>query len=293
MATIAYADVVEAVRQLAVDTAFKLPADVRRAIESAIKSESSPKGREYLELILENDRLAEREKLPLCQDTGLAVVFVDQGNQVQVAAPVDRAEATLSDAINEGIEAGYDKAYLRKSVVAEPLEKRRNTGTNTPTIIHHRWVAGSELTISLLAKGGGAENKSKLTMLKPCDGREGVVDFVVETVSAAGADACPPFVVGVGIGGNFETVGLLAKRALLRELGSGHADGYYSEMESELLSKINALKIGPQGMGGDTTALAVLIETAPCHIASLPLAVNIECHSHRHRSITLGGSEDG
>jgi len=293
VARIAYKDVVEAVGQVAVDTAFKLAADVRRAIEDALQNESSPQGREYLEQILENDRLAQREKLPLCQDTGLAVLFVDQGNQVQVAAPTERPEATLSDAINEGIEVGYDKAYLRKSVVAEPLEKRRNTGTNTPAIIHHRWLAGSELTISLLAKGGGAENKSKLTMLKPSDEREGVVDFVVDTVKEAGADACPPFVVGVGIGGNFETAGLLAKRALLRELGSAHADKYYREMENELLGKINALKIGPQGMGGDTTALGVLIETGPCHIASLPVAVNIECHSHRHRSVTLVGSDDG
>ena len=226
MATIAYKDVVEAVRQLAVDTAFKLPADVRGAIESATKSESSPKGREYLELILDNDRLAQREKLPLCQDTGLAVVFVDQGNQVQVAAPVDRAEATLSDAINDGIQAGYEGAYLRKSVVAEPLNERPNTGTNTPAIIHHRWVTGSELKISLLAKGGGAENKSKLAMLNPSDGRDGVVDFVLDTVGSAGADACPPFVVGVGIGGNFESVALLAKRALLRELSTGHTDEY-------------------------------------------------------------------
>lgn len=290
MVTIAYKDVVEAVRQLAVDTAFKLPADVRQAIESAIESESSPQGREHLELILENDRLAQREKLPLCQDTGLAVLFVDQGNQVQVVPPPDRADATLTGAINEGIEAGYEEAYLRKSVVAEPLKQRRNTGTNTPTIIHHRWMAGDELTISLLAKGGGAENKSKLAMLKPSDGREGVLDFVVDTIRQAGADACPPFVVGVGIGGNFETAPLLAKRALLRELGSGHADEYYRKLENELLAKINALKIGPQGMGGDTTALAVLIETGPCHIASLPVAVNIECHSHRHRSVTLGGS---
>ena len=290
---IAYEGVVEAVRQLAVDAAFKLPADVRKAIEDALQNESSPQGRQYLEQILENDRLAQRERLPLCQDTGLAVLFVDQGNQVHVDPPPARAEATLSDAINEGIEAGYEEAYLRKSVVAEPLAQRRNTGTNTPTIIHHRWVAGSELTISLLAKGGGAENKSKLAMLNPSDGREGVVDFVLDTLSSAGADACPPFVVGLGLGGNFETAPLLAKRALLRELGSAHADKYYRQLENELLGKINALKIGPQGMGGDTTALAVLIETAPCHIASLPVAVNIECHSHRHRSVTLGGSEDG
>ena len=278
---------------MAVDTAFKLPGDVRRAIEAAIEAESSPQARGYLEQILENDRLAEREKLPLCQDTGLAVLLVDQGNQVQVDPPGGCPEATVSDAINEGIEAGYKEAYLRKSVVAEPLAERRNTGTNTPAIIHHRWVSGSELSISLLAKGGGAENKSKLAMLTPADGREGVIDFVVDVVRQAGADACPPFVVGVGIGGNFESVGLLAKRALLRELGSGHADKYYQEIENELLEKINALKIGPQGMGGDTTALAVLIETGACHIASLPVAVNIECHSHRHRSVTLGGSDDG
>ncbi len=278
---------------MAVDVAFNLPADVRRAIETAIEAESSPQGREYLEQILENDRLAQREKLPLCQDTGLAVLFVDQGNQVQVAAPAEHPEATLTDAINEGIRAGYEQAYLRKSVVAEPLNERRNTGTNTPAIIHHRWVAGSELTISLLAKGGGAENKSKLAMLKPSDGREGVVDFVLDTLRLAGADACPPFVVGVGIGGDFETVGLLAKRALLRKIDSAHPDKYYRQLENELLGKINALKIGPQGMGGDTTALAVLIETAPCHIASLPVAVNIECHSHRHRSVTLRGGEDG
>ncbi len=293
MVRIAYKDVVETVRQLAIDTAFKLPADVRRAVEGALEGESLPQGREYLEQILENDRLAQREKLPLCQDTGLAVVFVDQGNCVQVDPPAGHPEATLSDAINEGIEAGYDKAYFRKRVVAEPLNERRNTGTNTPAIVHHRWVGGSELKISLLAKGGGAENKSKLIMLKPSDGREGVVDFVVDTVRSAGADACPPFVVGVGVGGNFETVGLLAKRALLRELGSSHADKYYREMENELVGKINALKIGPQGMGGDTTALGVLIETGACHIASLPVAVNIECHSHRHRSVTLGGGDNG
>ena len=290
MTRITYNNVLEAVRQLAADTAFKLPADVRQAIETAIGTESSPQARQYLEQILHNDQLAQREKLPLCQDTGLAVLFIDQGNQVHVVPPPDRTDATLTGAINEGIQAGYEQAYLRKSVVAEPLEHRRNTDTNTPAIIHHRWLTGSDLTITLLAKGGGAENKSKLAMLNPSDGRDGVVNFVLDTLSSAGADACPPFVVGLGIGGNFETAPLLAKRALLRKLGSPHADQYYRRLESELLSKINALKIGPQGMGGDTTALAVLIETAPCHIASLPVAVNIECHSHRHRSVTLGGS---
>ena len=290
MVKIAYSDLVEAVRQLAMDAAFELSADVSQAIDTALKAESSPQAREYLEQILDNNQLAQREKLPLCQDTGLAVLFVDQGNQVHLAPPPENPQATLTDAINEGIAAAYEQAYLRKSVLAEPLNERRNTGTNTPAIIHHRWVAGEELTVTFLAKGGGAENKSKLAMLTPADGREGVVDFVVDTVKSAGADACPPFVVGVGIGGNFELAPLLAKRALLRKLTSKHPQKFYTDMERELLEKINALKIGPQDMGGDTTALAVLIETAPCHIASLPVAVNIECHSHRHRSVTLGGS---
>lgn len=290
MVEIAYSDLVQAVHQLATDAAFELPPDVRQAIETALKAESSPQARQYLEQILQNDQLAQQEKLPLCQDTGLAVLFVDQGNQVHLTPPPDRPEATLTDAINEGIAAAYQQAYLRKSVLAEPLNERPNTGTNTPAIIHHRWIPGRELTITFLAKGGGAENKSKLAMLKPSDGRDGVIDFVLDTVRQAGADACPPFVVGVGIGGNFELAPLLAKRALLRKLTSKHPQTFYADLERDLLQKINALNIGPQDMGGDTTALAVLIETAPCHIASLPVAVNIECHSHRHRSITLGGN---
>ena len=278
---------------MAVDTAFELGGDVRKAIERALENETVSQARRYLEQILENDRLAKGEQLPLCQDTGLAVIFVDQGNAAQVVPSVECAAVSLSDAINEGVAAGYEGAYLRNSVVGEPLGERGNTGTNTPAIIHHRWVAGSELKITLLAKGGGAENKSKLAMLTPADGREGVLNYVVDVVRQAGADACPPFVVGVGIGGSFDSVGVLAKRALLRELGTGHADEYYRAMENELLGRINALKIGPQDMGGDTTALAVLIETGACHIASLPVAVNIECHSHRHRSVTLGGGKDG
>lgn len=289
MVNIAYSDLVEAVRQLAIEAAFELPADVRQAVEAALKAESSPQARQYLEQILQNDQLAQQEKLPLCQDTGLAVLFVDQGNQVHLAPPPENPQATLTDAINEGIAAAYEEAYLRKSVLAEPLNDRPNTNTNTPAIVHHRWIPGHKLTITLLAKGGGAENKSKLAMLKPSDGRAGVIDFVLDTVRQAGADACPPFVVGVGIGGNFESAPLLAKRALVRDLTSKHSEAFYADLERDLLQKVNALKIGPQDMGGDTTALAVLIETSPCHIASLPVAVNIECHSHRHRSLTLGG----
>ena len=285
MFSIAYNEVVRAVRELAIDAAYHLPSDVVEALEAALGSETSAQGRECLGQILENARLAEQEKMPMCQDTGLAVVFVEQGEKVCV-------DGGVSKAINQGVTEGYEQGYLRKSVVAEPLDKRCNTGTNVPAIIHHRWVSGSDLKITLLAKGGGAENKSQLVMLKPSDGREGVLKFVIETVKQAGADACPPFVVGVGIGGNFEAAPLLAKQALLRKLNSSHPEDYYAEMERELLARINALGIGPQGLGGDTTALSVLIETAGCHIASLPVAVNIECHAHRHKSVTLKGRED-
>ena len=286
MFSIEYNEVVSAVRELAIAAAYHLPGDVAAAIESAMVCESSAQGRQCLEQILENAKLADKGELPICQDTGLAVVFVEQGNDVHVAGG-------LEEAINTGIAEGYEQGYLRKSVVSEPLEARRNTGTNTPTIVHHEWVDGSELKITLLAKGGGAENKSQLAMLKPSDGREGVLKFVVEAVRQAGADACPPFVVGIGIGGNFEMAPLLAKRALLRKLDSHHADKYYGQLEHELFERINALGIGPLGLGGDTTALAVLIESAPCHIASLPVAVNIECHAHRHKSVTLKGKQNG
>ena len=286
MLSITHDEVVAALRELAIDTAYHLPSDVVTAIEAGLVCESSAQGRQCLEQILENAKLADKGELPICQDTGLAVVFVEQGNDVHVAGG-------LEEAINTGIAEGYEQGYLRKSVVSEPLEARRNTGTNTPTIVHHEWVDGSELKITLLAKGGGAENKSRLAMLKPSDGREGVLEFVVEAVRLAGADACPPFVVGVGIGGNFEVAPLLAKRALLRKLASRHSEKYYAELEHELFERINALGIGPLGLGGDTTALAVLIETAPCHIASLPVAVNIECHAHRHKSVTIKGNKDG
>ena len=286
MFSIAHNDVVQAVRELAIETAYHLPYDVVEALEAALARETSAQARECLEQILENARLAEKEKLPICQDTGLAVIFVEQGEEVCVGGG-------LAKAITQGVDEGYEQGYLRRSVVAEPLEKRCNTGTNGPAIIHHEWVAGGDLKMTLLAKGGGAENRSRLAMLKPSDGREGVLEFVIETVKRAGADACPPFVVGVGIGGNFEVAPLLAKRALLRKIGSSHPENYYAEMERELLARINALGIGPQGLGGDTTALGVLIETAGCHIASLPVAVNIECHAHRHKSVTLKGRTDG
>jgi fumarate hydratase subunit alpha len=191
-------------------------------------------------------------------------------------------EGGLSEAIHEGVQAGYLEGFLRKSVVADPLFNRVNTGTNTPAIIHHSFVPGDQLEIAVMLKGGGCENRSQFQMLTPAQGQEGVENFVVEVVRRAGADACPPFVVGVGIGGNFEMSCLLAKKALLRPLGSIHPVAFYAEMEKNLFRKINELGIGPQGIGGKTTTLGIFIEIFPCHIASLPVAVNIECHSHRH-----------
>jgi fumarate hydratase subunit alpha len=193
----------------------------------------------------------------------------------------------LTEAINEGVRAGYEAGYLRKSIVADPLNQRQNTGTNTPAIIHLAIVPGDTLKLTVMAKGGGCENKSQFRMFRPTAERQQVIDWVAGVVREAAADACPPFVVGVGIGGNFEHSCLLSKRALLRGLDEPNADPFYAQMEQDLLARINALGLGPQGLGGDTTALAVLIETAPCHIASLPVAVNIECHSHRHKTATL------
>ena len=207
---------------------------------------------------------------------------MEQGSQVVIEGP-----RTVVDAVNEGVAAGYEKGYLRKSVVADPLGQRTNTKTNTPAIIHHTVVPGDTLTITVMTKGGGCENKSSFRMFRPTADRGDVINWIVEVVKSAGADACPPFVVGVGIGGNFEYCCLLSKKALLRRLADPHPDAFYAQMERDILSQINALGIGPQGLGGDTTALAALIETAPCHIASLPVAVNIECHSHRHKTAIL------
>jgi fumarate hydratase subunit alpha len=223
----------------------------------------------------------------LCQDTGLAVVFIEQGSQVAISPPENNKEATLFDAVNAGVAAGFEKGLLRKSVVAEPLHERKNTGSNTPAIIHHQIVPGDKLKLIVMTKGGGCENKSQFRMFKPTAEKEEIIDWVVDVVRSAGADACPPFVVGVGIGGNFELCCLLSKKALCRNLNNRNPDGFYAELESDLLSKINALGVGPQGFGGDTTALGVMVETTACHIASLPVAVNIECHSHRHKTAII------
>jgi fumarate hydratase subunit alpha len=286
MRQIGFEQVSKAVERLCVEACHELPADVVRALERAAEKESNPRAAGILRQLLENARLAAADQIPLCQDTGLTVVFVDQGSEV-VVAPAGPERRTLIEAINEGVRAGYETGYLRKSIVADPLHQRKNTATNTPAIIHLSVVPGDALKLTVMAKGGGCENKSQFRMFRPTADRQQVIAWVGVVVQEAAADACPPFVVGVGIGGNFEHSCLLSKRALLRGLDESNADPFYAQMEQDLLEQINALGLGPQGLGGDTTALAVLIETAPCHIASLPVAVNIECHSHRHKTATL------
>ena len=285
--TLAYDYIVQAVRQACMDIAFNLPQDVLTALQKARQAETNERAQHILDQLLQNARLAAADRIPLCQDTGLLVAFVDQGIAAVVQPPADRPAATLADAINEGVAAGYSAGLLRKSVVAEPLGPRTNTTTNTPAIIHHTVVSGDKLKITLMAKGGGCENKSQFKMFNPTESPEAVKRWIIEVVKTAGPNACPPFVIGVGLGGNFEVSCLLSKRALLRDIGTPHADPFYAKLEADLLSAVNATGIGPQGLGGDTTALAVHIETAPCHIASLPVAVNIECHAHRHIHLTL------
>jgi fumarate hydratase subunit alpha len=284
---IEFEKIAETVESLCISAGYELPEDVLTALEKAARKESDPKAAKILNQLIENARIAKDEKIPLCQDTGLAVVFAEQGSQVAVKAPAGDERGTLFDAINAGVAAGFEKGYLRKSVVAEPLNQRQNTGTNTPAIIHHTIVPGEKLKLTVMTKGGGCENKSQFRMFRPTAEKEQIADWIVDVVGSAGADACPPFVVGVGIGGNFELSCLLSKKALCRNMGEKHSDPFYAELEAELLSRINALGIGPQGLGGDTTALACLIETAACHIASLPVAVNIECHSHRHKTAII------
>jgi len=286
MRTIDFEQIARTVEQLCVAACHELPADVVRALEQAAAKESKPRAAALLRQLLENARLAGQDQIPLCQDTGLTVVFVDQGSEV-VIAPAGPGRQTLMEAINEGVRSGYEKGYLRKSIVADPLNQRKNTATNTPALVHLAVVPGDRLKLTVMVKGGGCENKSQFRMFRPTADRQQVLDWVAGVVREAGADACPPFVVGVGIGGNFEHSCLLSKRALLRGLDEPNTDPFYARMEQDLLAQINTLGLGPQLLGGDTTALAVLIETAPCHIASLPVAVNIECHSHRHRSADL------
>ena len=266
--------ITEVVKKLCIEANCKLPEDVKSCIKDSLEEETFETAKGILNKIIENYNIAENELKPICQDTGAACVFVNIGQDVHI-------NGNLTDAINEGVRQGYRDGFLRKSIVSDPLE-RVNTKDNTPAMIYYDIVEGDKVEITLAPKGFGSENMSRIKMLKPSDGVEGVIDFVVETVEKAGSNPCPPIVVGVGIGGTFDKCAYLAKKALLRNADSFNPVPYYSELEDTLLKKINALGIGPQGFGGKTTALAVNIETMPTHIAGLPVAVNINCHVTRH-----------
>jgi fumarate hydratase subunit alpha len=275
------AAVTAAVKDLCITANYDLPADVYDALRAAAESEESPVGREVLAQLVENADIAAADRVPICQDTGFAVIFAEVGQDVHLTG------GDFEAAIHEGVRQGYGDGYLRKSVAEEPGHARRNTKDNTPAIIHTSIVPGDQVCLTMMAKGGGAENMSSLNMLKPAQGWAGMVDAVVDTVSRAGSNPCPPVIIGVGIGGTIEKVTLLAKKALLRDVGSTHPDPRVAAMEDELLQKINALGIGPQGLGGRTTALDVFIEEMPSHIASMPMAVNVQCHAQRHKTVTL------
>ena len=281
MRRIHFNDIVDNIRDMCMDANYNLSADVIAAYEKALETEKSPLGQEVLRQIMQNSEIASKEAMPLCQDTGLAVFFVELGQDVSIAGGL------LSDAINEGVRQGYSKGYLRKSVVEEPIFNRRNTSDNTPAIIHTEIVPGENIRIKADIAGGGCENMASLKMLRPADGIEGVKQFVIDTVRNAGANPCPPVVVGVGIGGDFEKAAIIAKKALLRPVGQPNARMDVAALEEDLLKRINHLGIGPVGLGGTTTAFAVHVELHPCHIASLPVAVNIGCHSSRHKSIVI------
>ncbi|HPC84858.1 MAG TPA: fumarate hydratase [Smithellaceae bacterium] len=272
--------ITQAVRKLFIEANTALSPDVVSALKGGLKKEESPIGRQVLTKILENARIARRTEMPICQDTGLAVLFVEVGQEVHIT------DGDLREAVREGVRQAYADGYLRKSV-CDPLT-RGNTGDNTPAVIHLDIVPGDRLKIIAMPKGGGSENMSAAKMLIPAAGIEGIQQFVLDTVETAGANPCPPIIVGVGIGGSLEQACLLAKKALLRPVGSKNkTDRRLAQMEKELLGKINALGTGPAGLGGRVTALAVCAEMMPCHIASLPVAVNIQCHVARHKEITL------
>jgi fumarate hydratase subunit alpha len=273
-------EITDTVEKICIDANYNLGEDLITSLRNALDKEESPLGKEVIKQLLENAEIGRNEQVPVCQDTGYAVVFVEIGQDVMIKGQ------SLQEAIDEGVRRGYKNGYLRKSIVRNPLD-RVNTGDNTPAAIHTDIVPGDKLKITFMAKGGGCENMSRTAMLTPAHGRDGVINFVVETVKIAGANPCPPIIVGVGLGGTFEYASLLSKKAILRSVGIHNKDSNIAHLEDELLEKINKLGIGPQGFGGRITALAVHVETYPCHIASLPVAVNIECHSHRPKSIVI------
>ena len=280
MREISVKDIIGTVKDLCIEANYQLGEDVEKALKEGYQKEESPTSKETLGQILENVQIARQGEFPLCQDTGFAVVFVDMGDQVFVK------DGNLFEAINEGVRQGYKEGYLRKSILGDPIE-RKNTGDNTPAVIHMNVVKGDKLKIIVAPKGGGSENMSEVKMMKPSDGVEGVKEFVIDMVRRSGSNPCPPIIVGVGIGGTFEKCAEMAKRALLRPVGSQNPNPFYANLEKELLEKVNKSGIGPQGFGGRVTALAVHVETYPCHIASFPTAVNIQCHADRHKEAII------
>jgi fumarate hydratase subunit alpha len=281
MKEIGFQEIVQAVKGLCMDANLYLPREVKDSFEKALREDPSPQARDVMAKLIENYRIAEEEKTPLCQDCGLAVFFVELGQDARITGGL------LIDAINEGVRQGYKEGYLRKSAVWDPVFERKNTGDNTPAIIYTDVVPGDGLKISFAPKGGGSENMSALGMLKPAQGAKGIKEFVVRTVDNAGSNPCPPIVVGIGIGGTADKAMQLAKRAIFRDIGSKSPEPRFAQLEEEILAEINTLGIGPQGFGGITTALGVMIEAYPCHIASMPVGVNIQCHSARHKTAVL------
>ena len=280
MRTISSDDITKEVKRLCIEANLYLGEDVLTCIESNLPKEQNPVGKDILNILIENANIAKEKAIPICQDTGMAVFFVQLGQEVIIEGK------TIEEAINDGVRKGYEEGYLRKSVV-HPLT-RENTKDNTPAIIHYEMVKGDKLVIEFAPKGFGSENMSKLKMLKPSDGVDGIKKFIIETVKEAGPNPCPPIVVGVGIGGTVDKCAQIAKKALLRDVGKyNYKDSYIADLEIELLKEINSLGIGPQGLGGNTTALAVNIETFPTHIAGLPVVVNINCHASRHKKVVI------
>jgi len=267
------------IKDLCIQANYELSEDVLKALKGALKQERSANGKEVINQLINNAEIAKKERYPICQDTGLAIVFIELGQDVHI-------NGDLIKAVQEGVAKGYTEGYLRRSVVGHPFN-RKNTNDNTPAVIHTEIVPGDKIKITFMAKGGGCENVSRYQMFKPTASKEEIEKFALETVDQAGAAPCPPIIIGIGIGGNLEKSGLLAKKALLREVGKPSNDKDTANMEKELLIKINKLGIGPEGLGGVVTALAVHIDTAPCHIASLPVTVNIDCHAHRVKEVTL------
>lgn len=280
MRTISAQDITRAVAMLAMEANYTLTRDIYDALVRGEDQETSFLGKEILGQLVENARIARKDAVPICQDTGMAVVFIDVGQEVRV-------DGDLTAAVNAGVARGYKEGYLRKSVVDDPLFVRKNTGDNTPAVLHVNLVPGDKIHIKLAPKGFGSENMSALKMLKPSDGVEGVKRFLVDTVKAAGANPCPPVVIGMGIGGTMEKAAYLAKKALLRSIEERNADPAYAKLEAELLALANKTGVGPQGLGGRVTALAVNIEYFPTHIAGLPVAINVNCHATRHAETVL------